>query len=710
MNYDWDNIPEPLWPFVSHGVEFSETSNAQWRGTLPWDEKRGKFYANPKTGQWDHKLSGEKGNAITFLGMTADWYEGQVTPKLFRKLSKLRGLPIEAFKGIRLGHDGDNYMIPVVSAKGTIRDIRRWNPDVGRIMSTKGCKTQLYGIDSLVKLKPGTRVWICEGEWDRIALRWWLKELGFKRDRTVGLPGATTIKEEWIPFFRGMDVIDVHDNDEPGDKGASKVRELFFKAKIPIRYVNWPEHWPDGWDTRDYIAYALENGVPMKKSWAKFESLISEVHRRDKGDDEFSAVDPAEQITFLSDEDAPTFEEVLETYEKYLNMDSEMVMALKFIVSIIYSQQLGAKEPLWAYLVAAAGGGKTALLSTMAGCKRTVFRSTVTPNALVSGFKSNADPSLLPKLSGKTFIIKDFTTTLAGAEFDFERVMAILRDAFDGDFRQGYGNDVQREYTGLHFSMVAGVTPAIHAKPMAMMGERFLKFCMRTANSKTRMDRLMATLHTITQDAEMEKELQDVMEKFLSRRVLEEDIPNPPPNFVKRIAALSEILSLLRAQVSRDKYDKEHILYRPQPEVGTRSFKQFIKLGRAMWVALRKKKYDDEIYQMVERVALDSCTGFNIEIVRCLMENGNKMSVLDISREIDLSYSTVSRMIGDLEVLKVVKKRRPEESEHDPERIGRPSTVWSVRKSMAMCWDTARVGKPYENGLGTRKKPLRRMT
>lgn len=692
MKINWEEIPEPLWPFVAHGVEFSSMSSDQWCGTCPWDEKPDKFYVNPKTGQWDHKMTGERGNVITFLGAAAEFYKAQMTPKLLRKLSKDRGLPVEAFKGLDLGWDGKNYMLPVYGPKGTVRDIRRWSPKIRRVMSTKGCKTQLYGLDRLAKAKSGSVVWICEGEWDRVAMRWFLRALGRKRDIVVSVPGATTFKEEWVKFFQGHDVIDVHDNDEAGDKGATRVREIFFKAGQKLRYLNWPDHWQDGWDVRDYVSYALDQKVPLRTSWKKFESLISDVHRRDKGEDQYSAVEKAERIRYLSDEEAPTFEELVKKYSRFLHMDEEMVLALKFILSIIYSQQIGTREPLWAYLVAAAGAGKTALLSATAGCARTVFRSTVTPNALVSGFKSEHDPSLLPKLSGKTFIIKDFTTTLVGAEFDFERVMAILRDAFDGDYSQGYGNNVTRAYTNLHFSMVAGVTPAIHAKPMAMMGERFLKFCMRTGNAKTRMERLMATVRSADQDSRMQKDLQDVTERFLSRRVVEEDVPPPDSGseFVKRVAALSQILSGLRAQVTRDRYDKEILTHRPEPEVGTRPFKQFMKLARALRIVLRKKRYDDEIYSLIERIAMDSCTGFNIEIVSCLMENGNAMTKADVAHAISLSNSTVERALKDLEVLRVVKRRQSQASGE----AGRPASKWSVRGEMAHCWAVAQPGRP----------------
>jgi hypothetical protein len=697
MRPDWDSIPEPLWPFVAHGVEWQTRSKSQWQGTAPFSERTGKFYVNPKTGQWDEKQLGLSGNVYGFLAKMAEWYEGQFNARARRRLAKLRGLPEEAFDGWGIGWDPGRecYTLPVWSHKGTCRDVKRWFPETGIMLNTKGMKPDLFNARALANAATGSTVWWAEGEWDAVALRWFLGQLKAEEagGAVVGLPGAGVFRREWleIPRIGGMLHRWCLDNDAAGDRGAAKIAPLVGAAGWKSEWLNWPRGWATGWDVRDYVCYALEHDVPLKKSWKKFISLFESTHRADP-----AAGEKREGETeFVSDREAPTFQQLVGEYEKYLHMDAEMVLALKFILAIVYSQSLGTKEPLWAYLVAAAGGGKTALLSCLGAYRRAVFRSTVTPHALVSGFKADTDPSLLPQLSGKTFVIKDFTTTLSGPEFDFERVMAILRDAFDGEFSQSYGNAVVREYKRLHFSLVAGVTPAIHAKPMAMMGERFLKFCMRTGDVTARMERLVASMRNPMADAEMEKTLGDATNKFLSRRLNEADVPLPGGEFLRRLAALSQVLAILRAQVARDARDRDAVLFRPEPEVGTRPYRQFVKLSRAAVFMLRKKEFDDEVLRLVERVAMDSCVGFNVDVVLTLLQrdrtNGEAegLTTRELAERCRLGYNTVARSLQDLETLGAVRK-----GERKEKAVGRPPVVWRVGGELARAWKAAKIGEP----------------
>lgn len=705
MTRDWDSIPEALWPLVAHGVEFTTRSRSQWAGTAPFSEKEGKFYVNPENGLWDEKHLGLRGNAQRFLEEMAKHYQSAMTPVRWTRIARDRGLPVAALKPWGFGWDGEAFILPVKGASGGVRDLKRFNPTRRKLFSTKGCKAAVLGLDRLQKTPPNGGdsggqgiTWVCEGEWDAIALTWWLRRLGRDADRVVGVPGSKGVDADLAGRLIGRKVVCCFDNDDAGDRLAGRAREILRGAGVKARWLNWPHRWSDGWDVRDFIVYKREHNVDDKDAWKKFYSLVGDAHRADDGSEDSSDVEVPD--TYVSDDEAPSWEEVLRKYRKYLHMDKEMELALKFIVAVVYSQKLRTKEPLWAYLVAAAGGGKTALLSTLAGHKKTVFRSTVTPNALVSGFKSSSDPSLLPKLTGKTLVVKDFTTTLVGSDFDFEKTMAILRDAFDGEFTQSYGNDVVRTYHGLHFSIIAGVTPAIHAKPQAMMGERFLKLCMRTANGKTRMERLVASIRSADLDEKMDKDLGDTMNRFLSRRVVESDIPVPPRVFLERMAALSQVVSLLRAQVSRDKYDRDLLHYRPEPEVGTRPYRQFIKLAMSLYFALRKKRYDDEILRIVERVALDSCTGFNIEVVRALLGSEDGMTVRAVAEKVGLSYATVSRAMVDLQTLKAVKG---ETALPQRGQAGRPAQVWKVVGDLLEFWRTACVGRSIERGHSGRR-------
>ena len=701
---NWDQIPEALWPYVAHGVEFSTESKDQWVGTAPFSNKPNKFYVNPKTGLWDEKLLGLKGNDITFFGHMAKLYREGLTDEALAALSDNRGLPPDALLASHIGFDGTHYMLPVYSSKGTVRDIKRWSFKSSRLMVTKGQKSQLYGMEDLAKAKKGSKVYICEGEWDRVALKWLFKKL--KIDSTVvAVPGASVFKEEWVPFFDGKEIVWMGDNDDAGDKGAALIRERFFSSGIGVSYLNWPETWEDGYDVRDFIVYARKHAVKLSESWSKLESLISTVHRRDDGSDEFSARSDEETDTFLDDEEAPTFDELCETFEKYLSMDSEMKTALLFVVSLIYSQQILTSEPLWAYLVAPAGGGKSVILSSMSGHRRTFYRSTVTPNTLVSGFRSTNDPSILPKMNNKTFIIKDFTATLAGPDFMFEETMAILRDAYDGDFTKSYGNDVVRSYRGLHFSIVAGVTPMIHSKPQAMMGERFLKICMKDVGFDEKLERLLATARSPETDSNMQAELQEATAKFLSRKLDTESLPEVPQGFRLKIAGLALLVAQLRASVQRDNRDPDRLVYRPEAETGNRPMRQLCKLAQAVRFVLRKRTFDEDVWNFLQRVALDSCVGFNIEILNAIrFSKDSALTISELAKQLRISVSTITRNLHDLEALSVLRR------EAATSTGGRKATLWLLTEQTERAVRLAGMSVPKASEVpapNARKRPRR---
>jgi len=673
---NWDEIPEALWVYVAHGVEFTVRSSSQWQGTAPFSVRDNKFYVSPKTGMWDEKQLGVSGNDVTFLGKMQEHYQEQMTEEALAAICKDRGLPADAFAPFKIGFDGVLYYIPVLSEKGTVRDLVRWTPKRSGVYVTKGRKPQLYGMEELAKAKTGSNVFICEGQWDRIALRWLFKKI--KLDHcVVALPGAGVFKDEWVEKFKGFDCICMSDNDEAGDKMASKLREKFFGTGIKLQYLNWPETWESGYDIRDFIVYARKNSVRLSESWAKLESLVGDVHRRDDGTDAFSARGDEQADVFLEDDEAPTFDELVESYSKYLSMDQEMRITLLFVVSLIYSQQINTSEPLWAYVVAPAGGGKSVILSSMSGHRKTIYRSTITPNSLVSGFRSNADPSLLPKLNDKTFIIKDFTATLAGPDFMFEETMAILRDAYDGDFTKSYGNDVVRSYRGLHFSVIAGVTPMIHSKPQAMMGERFLKVCMRGVGFDEQLERLLATTRTGVADTEMQTTLQEAAARFLSRKVDVSAMPEIPSAFQIRLAGLAMLVAQLRASVQRDNRDPDRLVFRPEAETGNRPMRQLCKLAQSVRFVLRKDGFDDEVWRFIVRIALDSCIGFNIEVVNAIIDNGER-TVGELAQDLRLSASTVQRTLLDLEALAVVSRKTSVQVTG-----GRRASTWSLSEPTA---------------------------
>lgn len=250
------DVPEKLRALTAHSVEFSGTSGNQMYGTCPLCGES-KFYANKDTGQWDCKKCGEEGNVYTFLKLIAELYYEETEKAEWRRLAKDRGLPTAAFKRWGLGWDGKEWLIPSRAKSGLVHDIRRWRPRHGRIRSTPGCKAQLFGSDQLAKAASDVVVWICEGEWDAIALSWLIHKAK-RPDVVVAVPGANTFKQAWVSLFQGRTVRLCYDHDDAGRSGTSKATRLLAGRARRIHTIDWPERKPDGFDVRDYVIAKLK--------------------------------------------------------------------------------------------------------------------------------------------------------------------------------------------------------------------------------------------------------------------------------------------------------------------------------------------------------------------------------------------------------------------------------------------------------------------
>jgi hypothetical protein len=84
-------------------------------------------------------------------------------------------------------------------------------------------------------------------------------------------------------------------------------------------------------------------------------------------------------------------------------------------------------DPLWMFLVAAPSSGKTEVLRALSGAPDVYPLSSLTPQTFASGFeKRDGETSLLPQLSSKTMVMKDFGTVLSRRTRDINLAMQRL--------------------------------------------------------------------------------------------------------------------------------------------------------------------------------------------------------------------------------------------------------------------------------------------
>jgi hypothetical protein len=499
----------------------------------------------------------------------------------------------------------------------------------------------------------------------------------------VAVPGSETFKNAWATHFAGRTLINCFDNDKPGVKGK---RHVYIRVNTVVNkyhHVVWPAELPAGFDMRDL--YRMGGSGNMLLEMAEVYTPDGEAQPSDK------PVQGSANRPNLSDGTRPTFDETVMVFKKYLHMSDDMVDALKIIFAVVYSNQLQG-DPLWLHIVGPPGMGKTELLMSLSTSDACVVRSTVTPHSLVSGFpgSNGADPSLLPALYGHTFILKDFTEILQMPRGMKDEVYHILRGAYDGEVTKQYGNGIMRHYKG-YFSMVTGVTQAIFAEQATSLGERFLMYHMVKGVGFSADDMIMAAIGNSGNEQEMKAEVGAAAEKFVGYTVDKDAIPSIPPEYVLKLVSLAQVVAMLRATV--EKNFSGDPLYRPQHEAGTRLAKQLKKLMLSLAIVEGVEEVNEDIFRLVTRVALDTCVGFNLEIVQFIADHPNCLAV-EVMEGLRIPMTTTREKLENMEMLGIVVREK--DMEHNPGAVGPKPWRFSLTPNLCSHWRKAGLEKAKE--------------
>ena len=641
-------------PFVFHGFHATNVADGQAQGNCLFCKKDGHFWVNTETLLWDCKRCGKTGNLQTFIRDLHEQYLEETEQNDYERASKSRGgliLPGSFEKaGLAWNADEQRWLVPIMNAKGKLHTLRKWRGD-GPLINTKGIGHGIWGAEQLsIRSLKDRPIWICEGEGDGILLRELFRRFKVKAI-VMAVPGANVLKKDWLAYFTGRHVTFAYDADTPGDNGMVNGGKKLEKIAKSIGYVRWPLDLENGYDIGDLVK---EYGA--KKALDRLLALVTTAPRTISLKQD--GYEPLKDVKTGKIADKPKkkrkgpmpFKRLMAEYEKWLDMSADTKMALRITTATILSNQVKG-DPLWFYLVAPPGGGKTVLLNPLRSIPdHCIFRSNLTMHSLVSGWQGDKDPSLIPLLDGKTLVLKDMTEILSAPSHVQDEIFGTLRGAYDGFLDRSYGNAVFREYES-NFSMIAGVTVQIHGHGQASMGERALKFQL-SRSRKEQETIIQRAMDNIGLEEELESGLSDVTEDFLNREIDVDELRSRIPKWARdRIIALSQLVAALRMEVERD-FRGDQVKYRPQVEVGTRLAKQLLKTGMVLTeTCMGKPTFGVTEWNVIERIAFNTAIGWNLDVVQSMMENGGlPLNKNQLAKASNLPPSNVTRRLEDLSI------------------------------------------------------------
>lgn len=681
------DTPRLVKTFECHGFDADAKAGDEFVGLCPFCQHPSrKFFVNGETGQYHCKNCGHSGNIPRFLTERSKQCLLETSDSRYRRLAKYRGLPVKAFKRFKVAWDGVQWLLPCYRGTGMVADIRRWSKSGGKIRSTTGCQTQLFGGAWLERyeVSRGGIVWVCEGEWDAIALAELLSQAGRKDDAVVAMPGADTFKRPWLEWFGGHHVRLCYDNDGAGDRGSMKAGKLLDGVARKVEYICWPDTLKNGYDLRDFIVGWWGKGKKSKIVYERLCKLLHKKHRRTesvtkKAQKESIIVSMPERPKFLTlkPTQRPSFDRVVDVFSGEVLMDDEMIACLRFTLALCLTEQLDGPA-LWSYIVGPPGCGKTLILCALQESDRVLFRSSIGPKCLISGFGKRGDtandPSILAQIHSKILVNKDATEMFSQMQPIVYETQSIMRGAYDGHVSRSFGNGVLREYY-MHFSCVMGVTGIVNTFPGATMGERFLKFHFREQLASEREARVEAAILSTGMEAQSDSRMRKVVAKFLARNDTERI--KPPLWLIKRMMPLVNFVSHLRGTVSRS--FKEELTMEPEKEYPTRVAKQLTKLAMGLAFVDNRTVIHPTDWDTVKRIAMDTVFGIHSTMVGKLYTAGGSMLLRKLEDASGIPRTTLYRRCSDLIVLKIVSKYALQKSEQDALRGAKGGAPHTVR-------------------------------
>lgn len=654
--------------FTSHGASLHSVSGEQAMGDCPFCGKIGKFYVQYEKLLWDCKVCAASGNFHTFLEKINERNKKLITQKEIDALAANRGLPTAAFKWLELGYHGQ-YTIAVRNATGKLIDLRIYKLG-SKTISTAGAELGLLGLPELIKAK-GQPAYICEGEWDTVAMQW-LLDSNKKPGRAVCSPGANTFKPEWADFFQNRAVNVLYDNDGAGLKGEKIVIDRLMGKVKQMKFLHWPMGLAEGYDVRDFVTRRGVAKNTPKRCYRMLHELLIDKPRGE--------MDKEMELAFESNkppdvDPSVKIQDVLKAYDQLLFEPNHMSIEISLI---IMAAGLFDEPPIWIFLVAPPSSGKTAVIQgTRYLCQPyDTFGyavSAITPHALVSGMETKrGDPSVFAKLNGtrKSLIVKDFTTVTSMPESEKQEVNASFRDAYDGYTSKSFGNGIVREYNKLKFSMLAGVTDDIYNESVTFnaLGERFAKLNIGRSNdiqhSEQAIDKSIGSRDTFKDDEDRCAKLVYSCVKNVAARVeAGAKLPSISPELRQAITGLSLYVAAMRGVVSRDRFRRDYIKSAPYNETGIRFAKMITTVAamRALFYGRDEATLED--LPLIRKIALDTVSQRDEEILRRVFllnrEEADRLPIKNIIQEgSKYTHYTVHCVLEDLVMLDMLIREK----------------------------------------------------
>lgn len=301
---------------------------------------------------------------------------------------------------------------------------------------------------------------------------------------------------------------------------------------------------------------------------------------------------------------------VYEALDKHLpGFDKEVVATM--LACYLANDLFPNEDPVWLVLIAPGSYGKTTILNPFEKVRHNVeMVGELTEHTLLSGYSEeddDSDRSMLTRLGERPrLVIKEFGTILANSYQKASKILAQLREVYDGDYAKNFGtNEGRREWHG-KATVLAGMTGAIDRKKMFdnQLGARFLR--VRFKYHEDPIQKAMDAALSVGNGGSSKDALAEAYKSALNEAPVAYDAVDLSDETLRKIGRISGLTVRLRTEVHRDSSSgKVDVL--PEEEGTPRVSKQLTQIANA-YAALRGER-DLSDFGPLYRLALDGMKG-----------------------------------------------------------------------------------------------------
>lgn len=674
------SVPDKIQAFNQHGFDLTKIGEDEYRGDCFLCGKEKHFFVKGSTGQWQCKVCAEAGNLTTALNKLhtlsvqhTNTPEGRKALDVLAKDRKLSSTALRNW-GVAVSITTGEFIVPHYNAEGKFANLSRIIkvPDnkkesgyAWKIYATKTLFQHPFGMDAALKnKKKATTMYIPEGFWDGVAFPAGPNEI------VLAVPGCGSVNVKWFkPFTSIPKWVLCFDNDHPrkmdngktitpGWDGTQRVIQHCVEQSIlpqSLYTLKWgkTEAWDteltDGYDIRDLV-----NQVGSKSARKFIDAHVTQVAL----DTDASPSQTTEKIKPVECSD---FEDLVSTYKQDLHVTLSMRNCLAISLAAVVSTRIPG-EQLWIRLIGPPGSGKTTIAEALSVATEYIY-----PQSIITGFHSGwtgtrgkKDSGLIHDMNGKMTIIKDGDTLLSSA--NLPKILAELRDLYDGTSRARYRTGLQHTYTDLRMTFMFCGTDALRGLNRSFLGERFLDAEILAGEETDpfvtmAIDKAFRVLNPSTEVQSASTIIKAKTYGFLLHLMTHLDNRKSftlSDSVRVELSALSMLLSQMRARVQRE---RDEMTYRPRAELATRIGGQLSKLAVCLAYVLHRETIDNSVMAIVRKMVHDTSNSFHYELCRELSAPSNKdgCSAGALARKLQIAETTVRRTIADLTELKIIQ-------------------------------------------------------